>query len=1079
MKKRYTKATAFILFIALLITLMMPSFTAFARDWWIMPVTYTVHSRMPDSITGSNSRIYLPNITAVLSDGIEMDVNYEISKDGEVVASGAYEIGAYYDIIEAGTYTITYKGVDAENAYTFEVIADDTYPSIVLDADIPLQADTNQALAIPEARIIYQGVEQEALINVLMANGNRYIPANKIAPESGKMSLVYSAEINEKKYEFTYDLDVLNREIGFYDEAGNFYPAETKAYGHLELSGCVLNGTSTVTYTYSEIIDLSAATKDDPLIVINNAAYTGTKIMPKIKIVDIHDSNNFIQIEARWNADTDTAVYSIAKAPNQQLAAILKGAYYTQNVFGTPTTFPTSTTASKNNPATYYYDAEEKALYVKWYGQKNILIDFDAEYQKNPWEGFTTGEVYIVVERKSTTDFMCVQNVAGYSLEALQRDSVAPQISVETQSTDNMPNAVVNSQYPVPNAIAADLRDSAVPVSVRVYKGYDAVEGIEIPVVDGKFTPFEKGHYTIVYRAQDRYDNEADCRIDVLALAEDEVPAIEARIEGIPSHAYVGDKFKVPVAYDITGGCGTVSYEVYLETPSGKREMITDADVVFPEEGQNTIEYVFTDYVGRTKNYAFTVECSISPNPILYSLVMPESVRSGKTFEIPQAEYAEDASVTVSVSASLGGKPLEIVNNTVTPVIQGQQEEMTLTYLAKSATGSSEKTYTIIVYDANIADRTSFFITAQGNVLTEQTEDAIRVSTTESLSGVKFINSVLASKLKLMFKVDPLKNDSDMLTIILTDSLDPNVSLQLDIVKKPDADQSGKSELYINGVKSNDMTGNFYGGSDALQLTFGAQTNSFIDAVGNTVGTIIRTKNGEVFSGFPSGEVNIMMGAGNVGSDGFSFDILQINNQSFYNDELFFDTYAEYEINGGLSLQVELGQQIWIPAAKAGDVLSPNAEVTVSVKRGQEVVLEKQLATEAIPYVIESYGTYQITYQYSDGNNSRSANYTVRTIEHTPPQVSVPKNIPKSANVGDRVTVSKPEISDDYTQEVRVSVIVRTPTSTMLRLTEDNMSFKADKTGTYTVMFYVYDECFNYQIVTHEIVVSEQTEQKK
>lgn len=1073
MKRKLKSRFVCILLFSLVLILTSLTLTAFARDWWIMEVSYIVNGRMPESIIGTNSRVYLPEVKAVLPDGIEMSVNYKISKDDTVLADGAYEPGVCYDLCEEGTYVITYKGVDALNDYSFTFIADDAYPSIVLDEDIAMFAYTDEVFNVPAAKIYYKGSEAQAQISLVMANGNRYIPADKIVPESGKLSVIYRAHLDGQDCEFSYDVEVLDRGVGFYDENGDFYPAATKAYEHIELSGCVLNGTSTTTYTYSEIIDLSQATKDDPLIVINNAAFTGNQIRPKIKIVDVHDSQNYIQIEGRWTADNNTVVYSVARTAAQSPAAIRNNVYYTESTWGTLTTFPTSVTASRNAPATYYYDAEEKALYVNWYGQKNILIDLDAEYQAVPWEGFTTGEVYIVVERSGTTDFLCVENIAGHSLAAWQKDDASPVIKVNSAEQGIVPNAVAGVAYPVPSANAVDMQDSVVPVCVRVFKGYDAVSGIELPIMDGKFVPYEAGHYTIVYTAQDRYANATDVRLDVLALAETDVAPIQAQIQGIPQTAFVGEKLVLPIADNISGGCGTVTYEVVLTAPDGTESAVTENVLIFAHEGKNTLKYVLKDYLGRERVYSYDIDCTVSEDPILYPLVMPESLRSGKTFTLPRAEYAQDPSIEVVVRATLDGKPIEIVNNCVTPVAQRQQEELVLTYEAKSATGSAERSYSIMVFNADISDRRSFFSTVQGDISAVQNEESIQFTATESNSGVKFINSVLASKLNLLLSVAQERNDADRISILLTDSLDPGIAVQLDIVKKPDGDENSKSELYINGFKTNDMEGNFYGGTEAIQLTYNAQTHTLTDAVGNTAGTITRTNSGALFTGFPSGEVNVSFYVGTVGANGISFNVLQINNQSFYSDEMFFDTYAELQINGKLDLQVELGGEIVIPSASVCDVLSPNTEVTVSIKKDKEVVVDKHSAAEPLKYTFDSYGTYHVTYQYTDGTNSRSANYTVRTIEHTAPQVQAPKKLPESAKLNDRITLSLPTVSDDHAQETKITVIVREPSSKMICLGED-LTFTAEYTGTYCVMFYVYDECYNYQIITQEIEVTEQ-----
>ena len=79
--------------------------------------------------------------------------------------------------------------------------------------------------------------------------------------------------------------------------------------------------------------------------------------------------------------------------------------------------------------------------------------------------------------------------------------------------------------------------------------------------------------------------------------------------------------------------------------------------------------------------------------------------------------------------------------------------------------------------------------------------------------------------------------------------------------------------------------------------------------------------------------------------------------------------------------------------------------------------------------------------------------------------------LPKSGEVGQRITLALPEVSDAHSQTLRVSVIVREPNYNLFKLNEDALFFVPARAGTYTILFYVSDECSNYQIATHEIVV--------
>ena len=1068
-RKHTSRLIAAFLIIATFLLIAGP-FAVAARDWWIMETVYTIQDREPVEVAGPETRIFLPKMSAATVDGIDMDMTYEVKKDNEVFASGTYTEGVYVDLNGAGEYLFTIQGVDALNAYTFQIAASEENPSFIPSATLPLSVNQTDAFLAPEATIRYQDAEASAQIRLIMGSGAVYQSEGKSLPENGLMQVEYSAKIGEKTHIFTFDVDVIEGGFGFVDESGNLYPAGTKPYEDHDMAGAMLNSTANKIYTFNQILDLSKATKNDPLIVVNNGAVGDINVTPKVKIVDAHNPTNFIEIIGRISADNANMVYSVAATPGQTKIGHLGGVnYYNQTIFGTETTFPTSSKISKDAPATFYYDAAEKAVYANWYGAINLIADFDADYQMKPWAGFSTGEVYLVVERANENDFICVENVCGVSLAGSGSDTIAPSLTVNVDP-ENVPYAVVGKQYPVFQAEAVDMMDPAVVADIRVYRGSDAANGVELNVADGCFVPYAAGYYTIVYTAEDRFGNIAQQRINVQALSAENAPEMAAVIDTLPETAFVGEKIYLPEVQSVSGGSGDVNCSVRLAADDGTVTAISDEYIIIPSEGTNTIEYVLTDYIGTEKVISFAISCVKSDVPILYDLVMPQYLQSGTVWKLPTAEYAENPSAEITVTATLDGIPVAVENNTLTPVTDKSEAELIVTYCAQNNAGKTEKSYSIRILNGDVSDRTTFFRTETGNILLEQRDNSIYATTMESGSGVRFASALLAEKLNLVMAVDPEKNDSDRITITLTDVYDPSISVQLDIVKKPDGDDKSKSEFYINGVQVNDMVGNFYGGVASLTVTYKRSSNSFVDSEGNNLGKILTTQTGESFTGFPSNQVYMVISTGEVGSKGFGWNIMQINNQAFASDELFFDNYPELAVSGEVSLQCEIGGEIIAPAAYAVDVLSPNVDLTLTVRKGVNVITENQPIDQPYTVKFQEYGKYYIVYNYESGDVSRSVTYPVQIIERTVPQIEVPK-IPEKASLNQTVKLESATVSDDYSVEVQTVIVVREPNCNMFNLEKETMSFVADQKGIYTVFYYVYDECFNYQVIEHTITV--------
>lgn len=1068
MMKRLIKITAS----ALLIVAMLCSFavpcTVFAKEWWIMEATYTLLGREPMQSAGPQSRIFLPEmIAATADDGIDMEMTYEVTKDGDVFASGDYTVGTYVDLAGAGSYVFSIKGVDALNSYDFTVEATDENPSLIYDAVLPLSVNQDDIFVVPDAQIAFKGTIQEARVRLLMASGSVYQYEEKALAESGLMQVEYSAEIDGILHKFTFDVDVFTSKIGFTDENGNFYEAGTKPYEKYEMSGVLLDDALTRTYTFSKVLDLSEMNTDVPLVVLSNGGEGD--VVPHIRLVDIYNPTNYIEIYGRYSLGTNEAVYSVANAPRQSQVGHMDGQLYTGSSWGTLTVFPFRSFANKDLPGKYYYDANEKAVYSDWFGTKQLISDFDADYQLNAWSGFTTGEVYLQILRRNDKDYVCVESVCGISLTDYAVDTLAPSLTVDVDES-NIPYAIVKRKYPLFNVSAVDVMDGKLEVETHIYKGSDANSGVELSITDGCFVPYGPGYYTVVYSATDCSGNTTEKRINIKAVSETDVAAITATIEGIPTDAFVGEKLQLPKAENVVGGSGEVSYSVRMRAADGTVTEIQDSYVILPAEGTNTIEYIFKDYIGKESVLSFPITCTVSDSPILYELAMPQYLQSGTEFTLPAAEYAEDPTVEVSVSATMDGVDVPVQDNVITPVTNQTKAELVVTYQAKSATGTTTKSYTILVFSGDIADRTTYFYTESGTLEKIQESNAIRFNTSESNSGFRFISSVLAEKMNLVMSVDPQKNDSDRITVTLTDAFYPEISVQIDIVKKPDGDDMSKSVVFINGVQANDMVGNFYGGVASLSISYQKNAQALIDAEGNTLGKITNNLAGNAFSGFPSNLIYISVKAGNVGSKGFSWNVVQINNQVFTDDNLFFDNYPEIAVAGNLTLQTELGSEIVIPAAYSADVLSPKVALSLTVRKGANPIVENQPVNQEYSIKLEEYGKYSIVYEYAVDDLSRSVAYPVQIVENTIPQIQMP-SLPSKAALNSTVKLEKPAATDDYSMINTVTILVQKPNYTMVRIDAEQMSFVADRVGNYTIFYYVYDECHNYQVIRHTITV--------
>lgn len=1066
-KMKKTRLLPLLLAAVLLVGVAIPA-TVFARDWWMMEAIYTVSDREPDAVCGPETRVFLPTVSVTTIDFIEEDAVWSMTKDGEEISSGDYEPGLYVDLTGAGTYVLTIKGVDATNALEYEITAQDSVESFISDTMVPLNTSLTQSFVTPAAEFVVNGERKSADISLLMANGDAYEYDGNAAPETGLMTVQYSADFNGQLISKDFDVVVFDDTLGFYGEDGTFYPSFVTPLSKYSVSGCELNGSSDEKYTFSQILDLSACTLDEPLIVLDNGS-EDSNVRPHVFITDAHDPTNYIEIVGRASVDNNNMVYTVAAVSGgTMIGHIGGGSFYNGSIFGTETTFARSAQADRNLPAMFYYDAAEKAVYANWYGQVHLIADFDADYQLKQWKGFTTGEVYLQVKRHDSNDYVLVESVCGRSLGSPEADTVAPALKIDVPS--EVPYAIAGQPFAVYEAKAYDCYESVLPVSVHVYQGSGAQSGIEMNVSDGKFVPADSGWYTIVYSTSDSYGNAVSDFVNVQAVASADSPSISASISGVPSALFVGEKLMAPKPQNVSGGSGALSCDISLTSPSGEVIDASENELVLTEAGKYVLTYTFSDYVGNTGVYEYPIECSATDKPILYDVAMPETILAGGRYEFPTAEVYNAEGVEVSVSASLDGKQLTITDNLADIETTDENAVLNVTYTAKNSAGTSEKTYTVPVMKTDAADRTSYFKVKSGSFDIAQEENSISFTTSESNSSVRFANAVLAEKLMLQLTVNSEQNDSDRISVLVYDSVQTDVAVRLDMVKKANGTENDKTQFYINGVQGNDMVGNFNGGVAALSLTYKKATKSFADSEGNSLGKLTTTLNGDAFNGFPSGKVFVVISAGTVGEKGFRFNLSQLNNQAFASDDLFFDNYPELSVNGTIALQADVGATISIPSAYACDVLSPYASLNVSARRDMESLLEATDIEKPLELTLDSFGSYYVSYNYSDGSVERSVTYQIQAMEHNAPQCEE-VTLPKEAKLGSKVEIPQMTATDDASETVTVSVIVLGPDYNMHNILPEDMSFTANKAGKWTVIYYVYDSCWNYQTYSYDITV--------
>ena len=501
-----------------------------------------------------------------------------------------------------------------------------------------------ETVAIQSAEFDYQGKKYPANVLVRFPNGNSYRYDEFVLTEAGEYSIEYSAVAeNGTLLKQTKSFTVLADTYSI--DGDGEYTYGTNRYLEDDVQGLNVKLGRNSTFTINTPVNVSNLTKDDSILKfyatpdLQGTAEVGWLY---VRLTDVHDSSRFVE----WLYQPVATFQYVYGNANGQLTTALRqtstpsvssveydGYYYnvslnnTKKVGHVTRASLTGTMDSTNatnivtkyfpNNAEYtekelfYYNALEvrmdynqKRLYSQPDGvyaiSRAIVADFDDERTlggKAPWEGFTTGEVYISISAKDYTassfNFF-ITDIYGQDIDkTTTKNEIPPQLSVDTMEYDvnNLPNAIVGKKYPLFDAVATDDVDGNVEVSVKVCNSI----GASFSVVDNCFIPTQSGVYTVEYSAVDAFGNKAVKTLKVNAIARNQ---ISYEFSFAETSFRAGETVSVKEItllnpanlYELTMYAKNLDNNV--EYPIGK----DDLTFVPLYAGAYTITYIYTDY---------------------------------------------------------------------------------------------------------------------------------------------------------------------------------------------------------------------------------------------------------------------------------------------------------------------------------------------------------------------------------------------------------------------------------------------------------------------------------------------------
>ena len=832
----------------------------------------------------------------------------------------------------------------------------------------------------------------------------------------------------------------------------------------------------------------------------------------EVRLTDIYDSNNYLTIsiaagDKRYTVPAGAYVsatpcdkYVPIGFPENEVQA--KGKYAQELDNGTivRSSFYGQNGMNKASSMRLYYDTDVNSLWgwpVAWTNQRFIVKDNDFNNPdvvglENLWNGFTTGEVYCSIRVKnlvaSTAHFM-VLSIGGHRFEDDFKTGGNNVIAVDYDGLDenNLPKAVADEgcTYPVFNAVAYNTIGGILSKpQVRVYYG-DNKE--ELPINNNQVKTIKEGKYYIEYTSTSQYGSLKKI-VEFEAMSPDNYTFSYQAGSGLSDTYHIGERCIVPQG-KILGGTGFINTnrEIYY-SENGLNFSPVELSFVNGIEffdidriGYYKIVYTAKDMLNFEVSDEVIIQSVIDEKPRLEIPYLPAKMIKGFTYRLaaPKGYYFDQTgSVNVKTSVSVNG--VDYTDKDF--VVDGDFDIVYKAWIEGSSTKITEKIVsvkTIDLLDTNTNYLYKFFVaddvTGDGNVDVQYglQKTHIEMYTTTDGAKISFIKSLPIDMLNFSFNVDPYRNNFNEFQIKIVDKFDASKSVIV-AVRKESAHGKDYSMFAINGTTVASMAGSFNGtDTNAFVISYDKNLNTISDAVGTVLSKVEYYENGDVFEGFPSGEVYLEFFINGVtGESSVLFE--KIINQPT-SSAITKDITAPFMVMDGdiaVSSYGDLNQTFKLPNARAYDVLSEIVKFTLTITSPSGDTGDIYSGdVRAFDFVLDEIGKYTITYSAKDssGRTLPAMRYYVFVADETKPEITVVDTLDDEYTVGQVIKLPEVVVSDNIDETPKLYYIVESPTKRHYMFTE-NVDFKFEMAGTYKIKIYVADDYYNY--VVNEISIT-------
>ena len=947
---------------------------------------------------------------------------------------------------------------------------------------------------IPQRQITIDGATVSATATLEYPKGNATTLQNITLNEGGEYFIHYYGVVNGNTYVETERFQVSNR-IADYGENSSVSYGKHKLANEAE--GLLVRIGENEDFTFSTVIDLNGVTKDDCLIEgFVTPDRQGTFDFEEIffTFTDVVDSSKTLTLRGRHYALGTQLPYTYWQVAGEGQVLTgwepSTGGIHRGNRWGTPIVHSFAARDFDFNgggllaPDTARFRLSFDMNTMTAYVNGTFIADLDdPKYFDDLWSGFSSGRVKLTVYGSmysSSSANFCLTKVKDIDLTAQKCvDYDAPQLSIDTPY-EVMPNAKIGLSYPVPKATAHDDIDGACEVITSVWYNYASENSVLVPVTDGKFLAAKRGNYVIEYCTEDSFGNQTKKILVVKAVNDVESIVVENDEENIVTEALCGRPVSIPAPI-VSGGSGETEYTVSV-TLDGSVIALKDNTFIPQQTGKYNVTYYVTDYIGQRAGGGYKINALSGDVPMLAEEpILPSILINGSAYELPTAYFNDYRSgslvqkvATVTVVDAAGERTIE-AGECFVPTVANYGDMVKVVYSYENAKREFEIP-TVVVWET-IAGRK--VLNLQKYLYLNGVSYQVNEDDTEILAnglaereGWTYANKLLINT----FSLDVVLADQKLakcgaLEFALQDYANVNKCLTVRLTLN-----NGKISVAVGGTEK------------TLELT--SQNLCSVSYKKEKIvinGTSFELKtwdDGRVFDGFDSDFVKLSTWIINPIKDA-GYRLVSISGQPINTNKADFNEPNIY-VTGDYGGSADLGDVVTLPRAVAGDVLDPNATLTLTVvdQNGTPVkdvngtVLENVSGWEEYRIRITEYGKYNVTYTATDvfnsRTNSRNYSYAITVTDEIAPTLRWTNTVSATAKVGDVIIMPNFYYVDNITEAKDLTVMkyVLNPNGRLVSLDGESNSIRCGYAGVYEFRVVVMDKAGNTAMIRYQVTVS-------